>query len=261
MFTLRRHPDGARAHPAHRDRREAAAQTRPPTAVESSPSQAGSSPLLSILLSLLLMLTAGIAHAAEHRALNDAILSIVASYPLDGRYPYGWVRGEDTDGVSQALLWQGVPLGMPDDARSVHCSGITFEVYVQALSRSRHGDPTAASLLALKESWYIREEGTVAVKTGPVEALVSRGLGVAVDSLDALQPGDFVQFWRNNGNGHSAVFIEHTRYRDGTIRGLVFWSAQGSSGGLGYRRVSLGEGDSQISPGSLHGVRAIEPSQ
>ena len=165
----------------------------------------------------------------------------------------------DTDGVSQALLWQGVPLGMPDEARSVHCSGITFEVYVQALSRSRHGDLTATALLDLKESWYIREESTVAAKTGPVEALVRRGLGETVDSLDALQPGDFVQFWRNNGNGHSAIFIEHTRYRDGTIRGLVFWSAQGSSDGLGYRRVSIGEGASQISPGNLHGVRAVEP--
>ncbi len=212
-----------------------------------------------LLIALLLMLTAGAVRAADHRPLNDAILSLVGSYPLDGRYPYGWVRGEDTDGVSQPLTWQGTTLGLPDEARSVHCSGITFEVYVQALSRSRSGGLTAAELLALKESWYIREEASIAVKTGPVDALVSRGLGVAVGSLEDLKPGDFVQFWRNNGNGHSAIFIEHTRYRDGTIRGLVFWSAQGSSEGLGYRRVSIGEGDFQISPGNLHGVRAVAP--
>ncbi|MFT5680471.1 MAG: hypothetical protein ACI8RZ_001377 [Myxococcota bacterium] len=218
-----------------------------------------------LLLCLLLMLLGGAVDAADHRPLNDAILRLIGSYPLDGRYPYGWVRGVDTDGVSQPLTWQGTTLGLPDAAQSVHCSGITFEVYIQALSQAiPEGGPTGAEVLALKESWYIREEGSVVdstaeVQTGPVQALVSRGLGLEVAELADLQPGDFIQFWRNNGNGHSAVFIDHTRYRDGTVRGLVFWSAQGSSEGLGYRRVSIGSGEFQISPGNLFGVRALVP--
>jgi hypothetical protein len=193
--------------------------------------------------------------AADFRPLNDTVLQLVDSYPL-GRYPYGWIRGVDTDGVSQSLIWRGTVLGQPDAARSVHCSGITFEVYIQALSRLLpDGGPTGAELLALKEEWYIRE-GT---RSGPVDALVRRGLGVPVETLADLTPGDFVQFWRNNGNGHSAIFISHTLRSDGTPRGLVYWSAQGASEGLGYRRVSIGAGEFQISPGSLYGVRAVLP--
>ena len=198
----------------------------------------------------------GYARAADVQPLNSHVLALVSSYPLDGRHPYSWHPDRHTDGVSQALSWRGTPLGEPDAERSVHCSGITFEVYIQALSRGlRSEGPTSATLLELKEDWYIRQ-GT---RSGPVDALVSRGMGLPIERLGDLQPGDFVQFWRNNGNGHSAIFIEHTRYRSGTPRGMVFWSAQGSSGGLGYRRVSLGEGESQIQPESLYGVRAIAP--
>ena len=208
-----------------------------------------------LLLSLPLMLS-GRTDAADYRPLNDQIVALVGSYPLDGRHPYGWVPDQHTDGVSQPLVWEGVTLGEPDEERSVHCSGITFEVYVQALSQSAPVQPpTGEMLLDLKEDWYIRQ-GT---RSGPVDALASRGLGVPIATLDDLQPGDFVQFWRNNGNGHSAIFIEHTRYRSGAVRGLVFWSAQGSSEGLGYRRVSIGSGESQVSPGNLYGVRAIAP--
>ena len=211
-----------------------------------------------LLCSALLILAAllGHARAADVQPLNPHVLELVGSYPLDGRHPYSWVPGRHTDGVSQALSWRGTLLGEPDAERSVHCSGITFEVYIQALSRSlRSEGPTGAALLALKEDWYIRQ-GT---RSGPVDALVSRGMGLPIERLDELQPGDFVQFWRNNGNGHSAIFIEHTRYRSGAPRGMVFWSAQGSSEGLGYRRVSLGENESQIHPDNLYGVRATAP--
>ena len=74
-----------------------------------------------------------------------------------------------------------------------------------------------------------------------------------------LLPGDLVQFWRNSGNGHSAVFVAHTRYRSGALRGLVFWSAQGASEGLGYRMVSFGQGVHQLpAEGGLYGVRATD---
>lgn len=198
----------------------------------------------------------GHARAADVQPLNAHVLALVSSYPLDGRHPYRWHPDQHTDGVSQPLSWRGTLLGEPDPSRSVHCSGITFEVYIQALSRSALSDgPTSAALLALKEDWYIRQ----GARSGPVDALVSRGLGLPIERLDQLQPGDFVQFWRNNGNGHSAIFIEHTRSRSGALRGMVFWSAQGSSGGLGYRRVSLGNSESQIRPENLYGVRAIAP--
>ncbi len=189
--------------------------------------------------------------------LNPLILDLIAEYPLGEALPYAWIRGQDTDGVSQLVQWDGVTLAAPSAVPGVHCSGITFEVFIRALSQ--RSDPTAispAQLLALKEAWYNREES----ETGPVDALIQQGLGERVETLEELQPGDFVQFWRNNGNGHSAIFIQHTTTRSGAVRGMVFWSAQASSGGLGYRRVSVGSGEFQIAPGRLYGVRAVEPA-
>ncbi|MEL6347890.1 MAG: hypothetical protein AAFV53_32590 [Myxococcota bacterium] len=181
-------------------------------------------------------------------------MALIEEYPLGGvQHAYRWVPGEHTDGVSRSLLWGGQLLATPDAEKTVHCSGITFEVYLRALRQ--HIDEsavTAEQLLALKSAWYIRE----GAETGPVDALVSRGLGRPVDDFRGLIPGDFVQFWRNNGNGHSCIFIKHTHRRDGSKRGVMFWSAQSSSYGLGYRYISEGTRPDQFSPGKLYGVRA-----
>ena len=107
-------------------------------------------------LALLISALISLASAADFQALNPHVLDLVGSYPLDGRYPYGWAPGRHTDGVSQPLSWRGTALGLPGAGRAVHCSGITFEVYIQALSRTLpHGGPTGAELLALKEDWSL----------------------------------------------------------------------------------------------------------
>ena len=181
-------------------------------------------------------------------------MDLLVTYPLGDAIPYAWDPNVHTDGVSQMLEWQGEVIAQPDEG--VHCSGITFEVYVRALRASQGEDGLGAeSLRSLKEAWY--NEGDL--RGGPVDALVERGLGEHVSELEALQPGDFVQFWRNNGNGHSAIFVEHTRWRSGALKGIVFWSAQSSSEGIGYRRVSIGDRPEQISPGGLQGVRPLAP--
>jgi hypothetical protein len=186
--------------------------------------------------------------------LNTKVLALLNGYRTGAANPYEWSKGMNTDGVSRDLFWQGVPLAGRDGG--VHCSGITFEVYVQALEASLNGapGPSAEELLAVKEDWYVRtgKDG------GPVDGLATRGLGERIDDIKALRAGDFIQFWRNNGKGHSAVFIEHTRNRDGSIRGLVYWSAQGSSGGIGRRIASLGEDINQLN--RLYGVRALRPA-
>jgi len=193
--------------------------------------------------------------------LNDAVLAVLRGYPTDGTHPYVWKRGVHTDGVSRDLLWQGVPLARAASDGGVHCSGITYEVYVRALARALdgtpHPGPSPDDLLALKEAWYVRDGGGEA---GPMDALVDRGLGQRIDTLASLRPGDFVQFWRNSGKGHSAVFVSHTRNRDGSLRGMVYWSAQSSSGGIGQRIVSLGPGEHQINAERLYGVRALAPA-
>lgn len=189
--------------------------------------------------------------------LNALILAELEAMPHDGSLPYAWARGQHTDGVSIPVSWRGETLAVPDGSGGVHCSGVTFEVWVRALERGL-GDrpgPSPDQLRALKRAWYNRHGGD----RGPVDALVTAGLGLPITRLEDLQPGDLVQFWRNNGNGHSAVFVDHTRTRAGAIRGMVFWSAQASSDGLGRRYVSIGRGTHQITPGRLHGVRPVLP--
>jgi hypothetical protein len=230
---------------------------------------------MHLLLALLLAAHAGTPAsgdaAADHvlkraRAgipLNALVLDEIARLPHDGSLPYAWTRGVHTDGVSRPVVWNGAVLAIPDETPGVHCSGVTFEVYVRALARALETrpdagpGPTAATLQALKEAWYVRD----GFDGGPAEALVRLGLGEPVSHLADLRPGDFVQFWRNNGNGHSAVFVDHTRTRSGGLRGMVFWSAQASSEGPGRRYVSEGRAIHQITPGRLYGVRAVVPTR
>jgi hypothetical protein len=193
--------------------------------------------------------------------LNKTVLRLLESYPTDGTYTYYWKRGQHTDGTSRTLRWGETVLAEGSPAGQVHCSGITWELWLRALDESGGAavlqpQITGEELLALRATWYV-EDGSLG---GPVDALTRRGLAQRVDRLDDLRPGDFVQFWRNSGKGHSAVFIDHIRNPDGSARGMIYWSAQQSSGGLGKRRVSVGDGEFQIAPGRLHGARAILPA-
>jgi len=198
-----------------------------------------------------------ITHAATS-PLNKLILAELRAMPNDGSLPYAWDRSRHTDGVSTPVAWRGELLAEPDGSGGVHCSGVTFEVWVRALDAGLGGrpGPTAEELRRLKQAWYNRGDSD----GGPVDALVAAGLGMPIARLEDLQPGDLVQFWRNNGNGHSAVFVDHTRTRSGAIRGMVFWSAQSSSHGLGRRYVSVGRSTHQITPGRLYGVRPVVPA-
>lgn len=207
--------------------------------------------MLAPLLGLLLAST-----SARAEDLNTHVMAVIERIPADGRYPYAWDRQAHTDGVMAPVAWGDATLASPDGA-GVHCSGVTFEVYVRALQRAL-GSPApdlAPHLQAMKDTWYVRTN----TERGPVDALVEAGLATPVTRLEDLQPGDFLQFWRNNGNGHSAVFTGFRTTRSGALRSLVFWSAQSSSGGVGRRYVSVGHSDAQITPGRWYAARAVVP--
>jgi hypothetical protein len=188
------------------------------------------------------------------RPLNTHVLDILRAYAFGDANPYTWVPGTHTDGTTRDLQYQGITVARRADDDGIHCSGITFEVWLQALERvGAPGWLSAADVLEMKEAWYVRDGS----RLGPVGALAGRGLGVRIDRLADLQPGDFVQFWRNSGKGHSAVFIDHRRRRDGSVRGLAFWSAQSASHGIGIRYASVGAGEDQLDV--IYGVRPVCP--
>ncbi len=188
-------------------------------------------------------------------ALNAHILDIAHSYGFGSGHAYVWNPKAHTDGTSREIRYQDTLVTTASADGSVHCSGLTFEVWWQAVERV--GAPhwlSAADLLSLKEIWYVRS----ADRRGPVAALSASGLGVALPNLEAMRPGDIVQIWRNSGKGHSAIFLAHRRRPDGTARGLAFWSAQSSSEGIGIRFASLGDGEHNLA--AVHGVRPTLPT-
>ena len=190
--------------------------------------------------------------------LNAEIVAQARRYPMGSAHGYYWPKGEHTDGTSRDLFYGGVQVAQGDPAKRVHCAGITFEVWLQALTRvsgSTVPGLEPAELLALKEAWYVRDGRD----SGMAEALVELGLGEPVTDWRALKPGDLIQFWRNTGKGHSAIFMEYRRNSDGSLRSLVYWSAQSSSEGIGQRIVSIGPGENQISPERFYAVRPLAP--
>lgn len=211
---------------------------------------------MSSLLSLLALLGALSPPLAASEPLGQRIMHLVESYPTGAAHPYRWVPGTHTDGTSRDLFFRGVPLAVNDGDPAVHCAGLTFEVWWQALEAA--GPPgwlSPEQVLALKERWYVRDGG----EQGMVAALVDLGLGLRVSDWRELQPGDLIQFWRNSGKGHSAVFVDHRRDSTGAPRSMVYWSAQASSEGIGRRYVSIGEAEHQINPSRMYAVRPIRP--
>ncbi len=188
--------------------------------------------------------------------LNGAILRLVREYDFGAANPYRWAPGMHVDGTTRDLSYGGVPLARASADGAIHCSGITFEVWLRALLRA--GVPTdlsADALLQLKEHWYVRGGD----ERGLARGLLDLRLGLSQHTLDAMRPGDLIQFWRNSGKGHSAVVIEHRLNRAGGVRGLAVWSAQGISEGIGIRYVSVGPGEHQIAAGRWYGVRPVVP--
>ncbi|MDO9573853.1 MAG: hypothetical protein Q7I94_02570, partial [Candidatus Contubernalis sp.] len=67
-----------------------------------------------------------------------------------------------------------------------------------------------------------------------VLAVEKYGIGKRINRLEDVQPGDFIDFDRENGGGHAVVFINWIREADGRIIGFKYWSSQGSTGGINY---------------------------
>ena len=211
-------------------------------------------PIPSTMLALAAVLLSAPARASE--PLGDRIVQLVEGYPTGAALPYTWQPGVDTDGTSKDLAYRGVSLADAEDDVGVHCSGLTFEVWWTALEQA--GPPdwlTPQDLLALKERWYVRDGD----ERGLAAALIELGLGQPVTDWRHLRPGDLLQYWRNSGRGHSAVFLGYRLNADGRPRSMIAWSAQSSSEGVGRRYVSVGDGEFQADPERFYAVRPIRP--
>ncbi|MHC4549424.1 MAG: hypothetical protein ACYTEZ_11680 [Planctomycetota bacterium] len=191
---------------------------------------------------------------AWEAAILGEILSQVSSLEKEAR---GWEKSADAyASLSPADVAAAYPdgggydekrdarLGVPHDIRAhgmylkkrpegTYCSGFTFAVVMDlAEVRGLLEGKTPDEMQRFRRQWYGRKK-TGAEKKQAVTAMETLGIGREVTHDDA-QPGDFVQFWRDQSfqSGHSAVFLGWI-LRDGVRVGIHFRSSQGKKKNIG----------------------------
>ena len=176
------------------------------------------------------------------RTLNTYVLDVIKTYET-GNYPYLLNNDyQNYNGVTENLYYNGELLlkANPNGNRACHCTGITFEVFFKAMqNRNRdlgidinnfNGMDTKA-LYDFALTWYVakgpKDKNNLAL------AMEKDGVGKRIYNMEELRAGDFMDFSRENGTGHSAVFINWIRAGDKII-GFRYWSSQGSTNGINY---------------------------
>ena len=179
--------------------------------------------------------------AASSADPNALILEITRSYPTDGSYGYDWPKTGGWDGTTEAVTVDGIPLTQGDPRKRSYCCGLTYEVFLKA---HRALGPAAPPdrLKELKLRWYGNSKLAPERRMLVAFALESMGFGARPASLDEARPGVFVQFWRGNGSGHSAIFLGWVR-EEGRIAGITYWSSQKSTNGIGVATERVGGPD------------------
>jgi hypothetical protein len=175
-------------------------------------------------------------------ALNQFVLDGLRSYPTDGSRGFHWPKSGTWEGTTQDVVYAGHKLTTGDPQQRSYCCGLTFEVYVNALLAAGGGPVEGLSAETLHElrlrffgdSKVARERRRLSQF-----GLESLGLGKSITDLEKAQAGDFVQFWRHSGSGHSAIFVNWV-WKKGEIVGLTYWSTQSSTRGIGYHTESIG---------------------
>lgn len=171
-------------------------------------------------------LVAAIAVLGVGNVLANDVLKLAYSYPDGGGYK--WVAGNS--GTPAAIEFDGEVILAKGDGTI--CCGYTLSIATEvAKTRGLFKGKTADDLRRFQKLWY--GDGEPGDKSLCVLAVQSLGIGRAVDLADA-KSGDFVQFWRQSGSGHSVVFLEPVE-EDGILVGFRYRSSQKSTNGIGDR--------------------------
>lgn len=201
--------------------------------------------------------------APEASNFNDLVLEILDGYPTDGSHEYYWPTGGDWYGVTQDIYYQGELVAEGDPYGRCYCVGLTWEVYMRAFQEIDAMTGGDGSLNGLDQDdlsdfrvdWFVRDLWG----DGEGVAMENYGLGDAVTDVADLQPGDFIQFWRYSGSGHSVIFLDWELDSDGDIIGIQYWSTQTSTDGINVNSEYFGSGGSSIDPSYFYAARARMP--
>ncbi|MBS4032251.1 MAG: hypothetical protein KGZ63_12650 [Clostridiales bacterium] len=182
--------------------------------------------------------------------LNSFVLDVISTYEI-GKYPY--LLNNDYanyNGVTTNIVYQGTLLAKahPSGNRASHCVGITFEVFVRAMrernktlgiSQDDFNGMSADDLREFMLTWYVAN-GSKNI-SNIVVAAEKYGVGTGITRLEDAKPGDFVDISRENGTGHTTVFINWVK-ENNKIIGIKYWSSQGA--GINYKTEYFNVADS-----------------
>ncbi|NUM53354.1 MAG: hypothetical protein HUU46_06905 [Candidatus Hydrogenedentes bacterium] len=190
------------------------------------------------------------ASGAESPPLPDAdafaqcVLTVSASYPTDGTNAYYWPKQGEWKGVTRDVFYNGELVAKGDEQGRCHCSGITWEVFMRAIEEyNRTHNPKALHTWTVEDIkqfqflWF----GSDGNKRCIHNAVLTYGIGTEIKEPADARPGDFVQFWRGNGSGHSCIFQEWVRDDAGNITHLKYWSAQKKTNGISFNMETVGD--------------------
>lgn len=196
---------------------------------------------------------------------NALVLDILQSYATDGTHDYYWPADGGWYGTTRDVMYRGTTVAYGDPAGRCYCVGLTWEVMLRAFDQADSttgGDGTlnglsVSQLNEFRVDWFVRD----LYGDGVVTALENYGLGEQVRSWTDVEPGDFVQFWRNSGSGHSVIFMDWETNSSGDVSGFRYWSTQSSTDGIAYNSEYFGTTGSSVNASYFYVARALMPSE
>ena len=194
---------------------------------------------------------------------NAKVLDLISTYPTDGSFGYYWPNSGGWLGTTQDIYYLESLVAEGDLFNRSYCVGLTWEVFMRAWELEAAERDLANingmdldDLTEFRIDWYVRD----LYGSGVVEAVENYGIGEHISDWSDIEPGDFLQFWRNNGSGHNNIFIDWEKDSDGNIIGVEYWSTQGSTDGIGYNSEYFGAAEGNIDPAFFFAARVYESS-
>jgi hypothetical protein len=172
------------------------------------------------------------AHKAPYHnmsALNPFVIQAVQEYPQDRSVKVVPTKeAANTLGFSRDIIVNSRKV-FPASTIGSHCSGFTMEVYFRAMAISQGRDSPAMDTLNRRFADFRKKwAGVDGNRQTLVRALTEYKLGTAI-RIEDVKPGDFIQFWRNNGTGHSAI-LEQLYYGGDSLLAIRFSSVHKGMG-------------------------------
>ncbi|MEC8380895.1 MAG: hypothetical protein VXZ96_11265 [Myxococcota bacterium] len=186
---------------------------------------------------------------------NELVMDTLEDYPTDGSYAYYWPQSGGWLGNPHDIYYVNQLYAEGDPQLRSYCVGLTFEVFMTAMETingsTNINGMSIGELDEFRTDWYVRE----LFGAGPADAVDNYGIGSLVSQWSDIRAGDFIQFWRNSGSGHNAIFIDWEYDINDSIIGFIYWSTQGSTDGIGYNSEYF----SSVDPNHFYAARVHMP--